>query len=333
LAPDTGEALPWNPGVFGRANVNAGVFAIEPEATRIYVGGIFTNIGGLFRTNIAALSLETGEATPWNPNSSGGQAQSQGVYTLLLAGEVLYAGGEFGTIGRQTRNRLAAISVQTGQALAWDPNANGLVTSFALKDNSLIVGGAFTQIGGQVRNRIAAIDTTSGQATSWNPDAGSTANLRVYSIATFGNLLYAGGQFNTMGGEFRNRLGSVTSATGQARPWKPDLDNIVRTLVVAPDAIYAGGDFTTVGGTSHRYFAVFSNQPEFDASALHIANDEIQAPLRTGEGQRVVIQFSSDLKAWQDLTTANPGAPTELKDSGVSQQPSRFYRAVLETPP
>jgi hypothetical protein len=168
--------------------------------------------------------------------------------------------------------------------------------------------------------------------TTWNPDA-SGQTPRVFAVAAFGERIYVGGQFTQIGGEFRNRLASLRTSNGQATAWNPDANGIVRSIAVTPNAIFVGGDFSSIGGSTQSYFSVFSNQPEFNSSAIEFVGDEMRVPLRTGEGQRVVVQFSSDLKQWQELTAVNAGATIEIKDPGARQHPSRFYRALLETAP
>src|SRR5213083_2507553 len=47
----------------------------------------------------------------------------------------------FTSIGGQVRNRIAALTVATGEAAAWDPNADGRVLALAVKGSTVYVGG------------------------------------------------------------------------------------------------------------------------------------------------------------------------------------------------
>ena len=86
-------------------------------------------------------------------------------------GKIL-AGGDFTSIGGQTRNRIARLDATTGLADSFDPNANGNVYSIAVQaDGKILAGGDFTSIGGQTRNRIARLDATTGSADSFDPNA------------------------------------------------------------------------------------------------------------------------------------------------------------------
>ena len=70
-------------------------------------------------------------------------------------GEIL-VGGQFLTIGGQTRFRIARLNAATGAADSWNPNADNLVISIAIQsDGKILASGGFNNIGGQPRNRIA----------------------------------------------------------------------------------------------------------------------------------------------------------------------------------
>src|SRR5207248_8004943 len=92
-------------------------------------------------------------------------------------GKIL-AGGNFSSIGGQTRNYIARLDPTTGLADSFDPNANNTVRSIAVQaDGKILAGGCFSganSIGGQMRNYIARLDTTTGLADSFDPNASST---------------------------------------------------------------------------------------------------------------------------------------------------------------
>jgi hypothetical protein len=72
-------------------------------------------------------------------------------------GKIL-VGGQFTTIGGQTRNRIARLDPVTGLADSFDPNANLNVVGVALQaDGKILVGGGFTSIGGQPRSHFARL--------------------------------------------------------------------------------------------------------------------------------------------------------------------------------
>ncbi len=149
LDATTGLADSFNP------NTSGGILslAIQPDG-KILAGGLFNSIGGQQRRNIARLDPTTGLADSFKPDAM------DRVYALAVQpdGKVL-AGGYFngaGSIGGQTRNRIARLDATTGLADSFDPDADNHVMSIVQQpDGKILVGGYFTAIGGQSRNRVA----------------------------------------------------------------------------------------------------------------------------------------------------------------------------------
>jgi trimeric autotransporter adhesin len=258
LDATTGNALPWN-------NPNSdGARALAVSETTVYVGGTFDSVGGQIRHHIAALDATTGNVLPWNPN-----AQTYAVLALILSGTTLYAGGNFTSISGQSRNNIAALNATTGNALVWNPNANDQIFSLALGSSTVYAGGYFTSIGGQNRNRLAALDATTGNILAWNPDAEDALNNNIFidALAVNGTTVYAGGQFQTIGGQIRNNIAALDATTGNALDWNPNAvtgnqgGNVV-AIAVSGTTVYLGGFFSSIGqgqGLGHPYFAQFGN--------------------------------------------------------------------------
>jgi len=82
-----------------------------------YIGGEFTQVGGVARNRIAHILADGSVDLSWNPNAN------NSVQALAVSGTTVYAGGGFTSIGGQTRNSIAALDAATGNATAWNPNA------------------------------------------------------------------------------------------------------------------------------------------------------------------------------------------------------------------
>lgn len=242
----------WDP------SANGTVRALALRGSTVYAGGYFTTIGGQPRNYIAALDAATGAATGWNPNPN------NVVYALtvhthyvscpegLCPITVVYAGGDFGSIGGQARSYLAGLDPTTGAATSWNPNPNNRVITIHAVGSTLLrvyTGGYFTNIGGQPRNRIAAL-TAGGTATSWNP----SANGVVQALAVSGATIYAGGSFTSIGGQARSYIAALDGA-GAATSWNPGANSDVQALAVSGSLVYAGGAFTSIGGQSRNFVA------------------------------------------------------------------------------
>ncbi len=241
----TGNLTSWNP------DASDPVFALVSTGATVYVGGDFYQVGGEFRSRIAALDPLTGAATAWNPNADGP------VKTFAVSADTVYVGGGFAAVGGQPRSNIAAIDASTGLATSWNPGADNAVETLTLSNGSLYAGGFFTQIAGSPRAMLAALDPSTGTATPWNPGAnGGVLTLAVHALQTFPFTVtvYAGGQFTEAGGQPRNCLAALDGGTGAATSWSPNPDGVIHAVRIRTNrfgsltAIYAGGEFTTIGG-------------------------------------------------------------------------------------
>ncbi len=235
------------------ANGVVSVVAVQPDG-KILIAGGFTTVapnGGLpvTRNHIARLNGDGTLDTAFNPNANG--------YVISIAvqadGKIL-VGGQFNSIGGQSRLNIARLDGTTGLADSFNPNANGVVWSMVvLPDGRVLVGGSFTSIGGEPRFNIARLDATTGLADSFDPIAGSS----VYSIAldAEGKIL-VGGFFSHIGGQPRNRIARLDATTGLPDSFDPNSDGPVYTIALQADGkILVGGLFDTVGGQARQGIA------------------------------------------------------------------------------
>src|SRR5262249_45875264 len=110
------------------------------------------------RQHIAALEPDSGLATSWDA------ASNARVLSLALDKGVLYAGGDFSTIGGQARSCLAALDVTTGSAVFWNPSAfsnlpalQKSVNTITLSSDGVLAGGVFVGMGRQPQSGVARI--------------------------------------------------------------------------------------------------------------------------------------------------------------------------------
>ncbi|MBN1296224.1 hypothetical protein JXA80_05550, partial [bacterium] len=145
----TGQLQPAFPKVTGGS-----VYAFEPDgAGGWFLGGEFTDIGGLPRAGIAHLLSDYSVDAAWNPGANGT------VYALLLHNNVLYLGGAFTLTAGQNRQYLAALDPVTGAVTGWNPGADSYIHCLAAGGSAVYAGGSFTVIGGVPRAYLAEIDT------------------------------------------------------------------------------------------------------------------------------------------------------------------------------
>jgi Putative Ig domain/HYDIN/CFA65/VesB-like, Ig-like domain/IPT/TIG domain/Domain of unknown function (DUF5122) beta-propeller len=251
----SGTATGWNP------NPDGSVMAIAASGSTVYVAGTFGVISGYsHRKYFAALDASTGGCIyTFNPYGQETAQVGWDVDTIVVSGSTIYVGGCFGWMGNTTRHRIAALD-QSGQATAWNPDANGRVTSIAVSGSTVYAVGSFTTIGGQSRKYTAALDVASGTATSWNPNIGGTGYLDpnysgpIRAIAYYGSAVFVGGDFRVVNGVERQNAAALDS-NGIPTSWNPSPNSEVWTLAVSGSTVYAGGSFTNIGGQARKFLA------------------------------------------------------------------------------
>lgn len=217
-----------------------------------YVGGSFDKVDGLNIKYLAHVLSSGALDTSWTPQPN------STVYTLILIGDTLYAGGDFTQIGDSSpisRRYLASFDTDTGSLTMWDPAPNSSVKAFAATGTTLYVGGWFNLLTTEslTRNYFAAFDTNTGLATSWNPDANSAADVMI--VSDDGNSIYSAGTFTTVGGNARSYLAELDAVTGSSTAWNPAPDNQTVALALGHGTIYVGGFFSNIGGEARAYLA------------------------------------------------------------------------------
>lgn len=329
----------WNPGANCNGNINCVV--VSADFNTVYVGGIFTTIGqtsSSARNRIAALSASTGDATSWDPNSSGN------VNCLALsASSTIYAGGSFTTIGGQTRNRIAEINTGSNTATAWDPNSNGDVNALLVSGSNVYTGGSFTTIGGNTRNYIARIPNSSSTSDSWNPNSDNT----IYSLAISGNNVFAGGSFSSIGGVTTRSLAALDANTNSSMgnaSWLANIDVItgtpdVRSIIIDGTTLYAAGTFNSCGGstkfnvasvdiTSLSSFSLgsFATTTGSKANAICISGSNIYIggafTISDGSPRNYIASINGTTGA---INSWNPNANNEVKDILISNNGNDAY--------
>ncbi|MBK9097908.1 MAG: T9SS type A sorting domain-containing protein [bacterium] len=131
-----------------KADANGTVNTIANSEDHIYVGGVFTTIESETRNRLAKLEVdETGSEldADWTPGSN------SDVKSILSAGNYVYVGGNFSTIGGGSINKVAKLNNTTGNVDPdWDLDFNGsYVKAITRVGTDLYLGGDFFQASGE----------------------------------------------------------------------------------------------------------------------------------------------------------------------------------------
>ncbi|HEU0195446.1 MAG TPA: hypothetical protein VFQ71_14670 [Gaiellales bacterium] len=224
----TGGLLPWNP------NANNTVQTLAVNGSTVYLGGLFSTVGGKNSKRLAAVDATTGSVIAAFKGSANAQ-----VNDLAVGNGLLYLGGAFTQADGTARSYLAALDPTTGALNGWAPVADQQVKQLELaSDGSRVyVGGPFTHMNGALQNHLAALDPTTGANLAWT----SHPVASVVSLVVSGSTLYAGWTGN--GGSF----GAYNGTTGQLL-WQGGVDGNVQGVGLAGGLLYVGGHFDNYCG-------------------------------------------------------------------------------------
>ncbi len=294
LNPNGSVDLTWNPPA-----PNADVSSMALDGTNLFIGGTFTQVGGVSKRGIAKIGTADSGAldTNWTPVlGSFGET-----YALGVSGSQLYVGGSFRQIGGLDRTNLARVSTAGSGPVdaTWNPNPNNIINAIAFNGTNVFVAGRFTNIGGLGRVFLAKLSSSgSGAADSaWNaaiPANPASFSGDVRAMAIDQTNLFAGGFYTDSNNITRTLLAKYALSNGQmVTSWNPTTDGFVHALAATNGSVYVGGAFFQVGGSNFNGFAKVSsggagavdpNWRQDDQTSPAAINTDVRTLLVTGAG-------------------------------------------------
>jgi hypothetical protein len=167
-----------------------GVYAIATnEVGRAYVGGDFDSYGGYLRTNFAALSLDTGEATGW-----GVSIANCGPTTAMdWDGTNLYAScAAFSSYYPKVMKLSMSNAISTPTWTSQTASSSDVIHTIALNGGKLYVGGSFASLAGTGSlTSVARLDLATGVADTWAPALSTVTQINQFLFKD--NTVYIGG--------------------------------------------------------------------------------------------------------------------------------------------
>jgi len=246
-----------NAGSPGTAPLNASVTALHAVGTDLYVGGSFTDAGGVPSADHVA---------KWNGSAWSGFAPLNGsVLAIAFAGGKLFVGGSFTDASANPDADFLAV----WNGSAWEPFCtpigpgpafNGTVYSLQVIGTKLYVGGAFQNGAGiAAADYLLACDLTTGGASSTIAVDGNMSGPIYALTADDSGMLYAGGSaINIDGNAAIDYVGSYDGTwhamgTGSG-PGGGALNDVVRALASDGTNVYVGTDtldIADIPGANH----------------------------------------------------------------------------------
>jgi uncharacterized delta-60 repeat protein len=341
----SGGALdaPYHAGTGADGPVLAIAVASDGKAV---VGGLFTEIGGASRNNIARLHPNGTNDFSFDPGTGVTGEISANVNTLVLQNDgKVVLGGAFSQVNGVGRTNLARLQANGNLDLTFNTVVGtagagllaGVYTVAVQTDGKIVLGGDFTSINGTPRTNLARVTSLGVLDPGFN--VGIPPNAAVNSVAVQSNgKIIIGGFFTQVSGTNRayvarlNVDGSLDGSfdSGQGA------DDAVYVTALQPDGqVLIGGLFGSYGGTSRRGIARLHGDAVLSPPQLLFptwSNQVFRVWTPTLNGKSYVLQFKNSLSDsnWTSLpAVAGDGSLKILTDLSATV-PGRFYRATAQ---
>ncbi len=250
---------------------------------QVLIGGVFTSVNGVGRTNIARLNADGSLDNTFLNGMTGVGGWEVFSLAMQTDGKVLI-GGDFESVNGVSRTNIARLnedgSLDTG-FLNGMKGANSYVRSIAaLEGGKVLIGGEFTSVNGTNRGRIArlntdgSLDTAFGNGASGVNGPTDSDTIGVSSIVTQGDgkLIIGGWGFDTVNGTNRTRIarlntdGSLDAGfqSWDARVIVNSPFSISSVAVQSNGMVLIAGGFTNVNGLTRNRVARLKTDGSLD---------------------------------------------------------------------
>lgn len=303
-------------GATPRSTTVVNALAIQADG-KILVGGVFTKLGGLFRTNIARLNANGTVDSGFNPGlgSSVGRGLAE-VQSLAVQpdGRILL-GGRFTTLAGQARSDLGRLNADGNLDSTFNLGANSNVLALVLQaDGKILVGGSFTKLGGQSCTNLARLNSDGSLDDSFAPGGVSgtggiwvsASSVSALAVQADGMIL-VGGSFTKVGGQARTNLARLFADGTVDGGFNPgpsgSIYSSVNSISLQPNGkVLLGGTFTSLAGQARANLARINTTGP--ASQCFSFCGSTITWLRGGTGPevwRTAFETSSNGVSWTDL--------------------------------
>jgi uncharacterized delta-60 repeat protein len=221
LNPDGTLDTGFNPGATGPSYTYVNSLVIQPNGD-VLVGGGFTALGGLARTNLGRLKSDGTIDTNFNPNPGAGTFNSGVGSVVVQADGNILVGGWFGSVAGHSASNIARLHLDGTFDDSFNASADKPVNSIALQtDGKMVVSGAFTNLSGSVRTYLGRLNANGSVDMGFDPPAtGGSPYSPLDSPRIFGVALQPDGKI-LVGGYFTNLTGLLRTNIGRISNTEP----------------------------------------------------------------------------------------------------------------
>ncbi|MEL7145450.1 MAG: hypothetical protein AAFO69_03710, partial [Bacteroidota bacterium] len=218
----SGGLSSWNPALQSGDEIRA----MEVADGVVYIGGNFSAVGGLTRTNIAAIDATTGVPTAWNP-----QGFTATVEKLAIGPDDVFVASALNV------KKYDIVDATLGD---WDVTTDKSINDMAVSSVRLYLGGRFTEINGVSKEYVGIVNTETNAVFNWGASISSSqpAFTAVTSLAVTPGRVYIAGFFNSVDGETRQNLASLSALTSALQPLNVIAGQSPSQMIIDGDFLY-----------------------------------------------------------------------------------------------
>ncbi len=234
------------------ADLDAEIYAsiaVQPDG-KILIGGVFTEVGGVERLNLARLNPDGSLDTTFDPAPDG-----EVRFILVQEDGKILIGGLFENIAGGERARLARLNSNGSLDEGFQAECNARVEVIKeLPQGQILIAGEFTSVNGVEQRRIARLNANGGVDENFT---GQVANGIVIDVAELpdGKLMVCG-NFTTVADIGRQRLARLHPNGDLDETFTVNSDGTVRVLIVqANGGLILGGAFNQIAGEDRTRLA------------------------------------------------------------------------------
>lgn len=221
--------------------------ALQPDG-KMLVGGLFNNVNGIARKNIARLDTSGAVDLTFQV----GTGMSNEVTHISTNGTRIVMVGFFNTYNGSPAPGIVALHMDGTKDTTFQlpPSWVNISATAVLPNNKVYLVGNFTTYLGTTVNRIVRLNANGSIDTSFNAGTGIASLVHTMAIQPDGKVI-VGGAFQTVQGVARNRIARLNADGSLDTTFLPGsgASGGVRALALEPGGkIFIGGDFVTYNG-------------------------------------------------------------------------------------
>jgi uncharacterized delta-60 repeat protein len=288
-------------GFVAGSGANGDVFALGLTTNGlIFVGGDFTSLNGVGRTNVARLNAGGSLDVSFVPDpvtrfGTNATVRALAVHTNGTNSGKVIIGGAFDQVGTQPRTNLARLNVDGTVDVSFNPGRgpdNAVFATHIQSDGKVLIGGLFTVVNSANRSFVARLNSDGSLDATFNPGSGTDGPVRGIATDASGRI-YLVGDFLSVDGVARNRIARLNADGSIDKNFDPGTganSGAAAVVVNAGGQPVVGGVFTSINGTSRGRLARFNLDGVLDAGFAPVPGaDEFVSSVALQSDGKVLI--------------------------------------------